>query len=69
VEPAALLPGRRGVGAFFADTGPGSECLWNAVSPWAALTSAQWSLAEANVFIAKFKDGLKDRKTHAYYEV
>ncbi|XTI92278.1 S-adenosyl-L-methionine-dependent methyltransferase [Cenococcum geophilum] len=29
----------------------------------------EWSLAEANVFIAKFKDGLKDRKTHAYYEV
>lgn len=29
----------------------------------------EWSLAEANVFIAKFKDGLKDGKTHAYYEV
>lgn len=29
----------------------------------------QWSLEEAQVFIAKFRTGLKERKVHAYFEV
>jgi hypothetical protein len=28
-----------------------------------------WSAEEAQVFIAKFRNGVKERKVHAYFEV